>query len=342
MAFGGGAGLDASGFLTSPSYTIQGVSFSDVGSAFGAVDSTLTNINNNGTKYYQSNSTGPGASATGTDALAMGSNTQSSGTNSIAIGTNAQATQAGSIAMGFGAASTGANAIAIGTGALATGSVAVGNGASAANGGAAFGDFSVATGGISGVSSATAVGNSASATTANAVAVGQSSSVQAANGTAIGGGATVMTAAVNSVAIGQGSVATAPNTVSFGTAGSPRVLTNVAPGVGPNDAATFGQLSSVASGIQGQIGGLQSQINNNQTESRRGIAAAVATANAPMPSAPGRLSYQVRASTFEGQTGFGLSLAYRLNTTVPIAVVGGYGSGGGVENTGHVGLQGEF
>jgi autotransporter adhesin len=219
----------------------------------------------------------------------------------------------------------------------------------ASNGGAAFGDFAAATGGTATVSSATAIGNSASATTPNAVAVGQSANVLATNGTAIGGGATVQSGATNSVAIGQGSVATTPNSVSFGTPGSPRVLSNVAPGVAPGDVATFGQLSSMATGIQtqiggiqSQIGGLQSQISNNLTESRRGIAAAVATANAPMPSAPGRLSYQIRGSTYEGQGGFGLSLAYRLNTTVPLAVVGGYGNGGGVENTGYVGLQGEF
>jgi autotransporter adhesin len=94
--------------------------------------------------------------------------------------------------------------------------------------------------------------------------------------------------------------------------------------------------------MTGQINGLQSQITSNQTEARRGIAAAVATASAPMPSAPGRLSYQVRASTFEGQGGFGVSLSYRFNTSVPLAFVGGYGNGGGVENTGYVGLQGEF
>jgi trimeric autotransporter adhesin len=130
--------------------------------------------------------------------------------------------------------------------------------------------------------------------------------------------------------------------VSFGSPGNLRTLTNVAPGTGPNDVATFGQLTSIASGFSSQIAGLQSQITSNQIEANRGIAAAVATANAPMPSAPGRLSYQVRASDYEGQAGFGLSLSYRFDTSRPMAFVAGYGSGGGVENTGYVGLQGEF
>lgn len=245
-AFGGGAGLDVNGQLTAPSYTIQGTVYNDVGSAFTAVNTQLSAMGS-GSNYYKANSTGPAAQATGTNALAMGSNAQGSGANAIAIGSNAQATQSGAIAMGMNAASTGANAIAIGSNALATGSVAVGNGASAANGGAAFGDFAVATGGVANVSSATAIGNSASATTANAVAVGQSAAVLATGGSAFGANAVVQAAATNSVAIGQGSVASAPNTVSVGAPGGERRISNVAPGISPTDAATVGQLSSSAS-----------------------------------------------------------------------------------------------
>jgi autotransporter adhesin len=119
-------------------------------------------------------------------------------------------------------------------------------------------------------------------------------------------------------------------------------FTNIAPGVGPNDAATFGQLSSVASGMSAQVNGLQGQINNNLTESRRGIAAAVATATAPMPSLPGKTTWQLRGSLYENQGGVGIGFAYRLNTSVPLAVVGGYGNGGGSANTTYLGLTGEF
>ncbi len=231
----------------------------------------------------------------------MGSNAQGSGANAIAIGSNAQATQSGAIAMGMNAASTGANAIAIGTNALATGSVAVGNGASAANGGAAFGDFAVATGGVANVSSATAIGNSASATTANAVAVGQSAAVLATGGSAFGANAVVQAAATNSVAIGQGSVASAPHTVSVGAPGGERRISNVAPGISPTDAATVGQLSSSASG-------LQSQINENDRRLRDGVAVAMAAGGVPAVPQGRKVGLFGNIATYDGHGAAGLGI----------------------------------
>ena len=77
QAFGGGAGLDGNGQLTMPTYTIQGTNYNDVGSAFVAVNAQLGA--SGGSPYFKANSSGPAAQATGTDALAMGSNAQSSG-----------------------------------------------------------------------------------------------------------------------------------------------------------------------------------------------------------------------------------------------------------------------
>lgn len=316
--FGGGAGLDGAGLLTFPTYVIQGVSFNNVGAAFSALDTTVTNINNNGTIYFRSNSTGPGALASGENALAAGSNARSSGINSIAIGTNAQATQNGAIAMGFGASSTGANAIAIGTNALATDSVAIGFGARASNGGASFGDGAVATG-----PSATAVGPNASATVAN--------------GTAIGNGATVT--APNSVAIGNGSLANQINTVSVGSVGNERRITNVAPGVAATDAATVGQLTTVASGITANF---QGQIDDLRKEERRGIAANAALATAMTPSAPGKTTISLNTGFFQGEAGVGIALAHRLNMPFPLVIQGGYANGGGNQHVGRVGMAFEF
>jgi len=199
------------------------------------------------------------------------------------------------------AASTGANAIAIGSNALATGSVAVGNGASAANGGAAFGDFAVATGGVANVSSATAIGNSASATTANAVAVGQSAAVLATGGSAFGANAVVQAAATNSVAIGQGSVASAPHTVSVGAPGGERRISNVAPGISPTDAATVGQLSSSASG-------LQSQINENDRRLRDGVAVAMAAGGVPAVPQGRKVGLFGNIATYDGHGAAGLGI----------------------------------
>jgi autotransporter adhesin len=242
-----------------------------------------------------------------------------SGTNAIAIGAGSQATNTNAIAQGFGAQATGVNSIAVGTGALATGSIAVGNTAQASNGGAAFGDFSNTTCATctANVSSATALGNSASATVANAVAVGQSATVLSANGTAIGAGAVVRASATNAVAIGQGSVATAPNTVSFGSPGNERRLSNVAAGIAPTDAVNVAQLNSFAGGItgglQGQINGLQGEINTNQTEARAGIALALASTALQYDPRPGKLSIAAAVGNFKGQSALASGLGYAIS-----------------------------
>src|SRR5262249_26520289 len=155
----------------------------------------------------------------------------------------------------------------IGYGAIATGSVAVGAFAQASNGGAAFGDGAVATG-----ASATAIGQNAVAT------------------------------ASNSVAIGAGSVASAPNTASFGSPRNERRLTDIAPGVSPTDAATFGQVS-----------GVQTQVDTNRTEARRGIAATAAMGIAMTPSRPGKTTVSMNTGFFKGETGVGVAVAHRLN-----------------------------
>ena len=139
----------------------------------------------------------------------------------------------------------------------------------------------------------------------------------------------------NSTAIGAGSATSAANTVSVGSAGNERRITNVAAGINQTDAVNMGQLSGLSSG-------LQSQIYDNRSEARRGIAAAVATASAPMPSAPGKTTWQVRASTFQGEAGFGFGVAHRLNVNMPLDLIAGYGNGGGNQHTAYVGVGGEF
>jgi trimeric autotransporter adhesin len=165
-AFGGGAGLDGNGQMTAPSYTIQSVAYNNVGSALSAVNSALSSISGF-SNYARVNSSGPAANASGTDA--------------IAVGSNAQATQTGSIAIGLNAASTGTNAIAIGTGAIATGSIGIGAGVTASNGGAAFGDGATAIG-----TNSAAVGTNATATAANSVAIGSGSTNTVANTVSFG------------------------------------------------------------------------------------------------------------------------------------------------------------
>ena len=296
-AFGAGAGLDGSGQLTAPSYTVQGAMFNNVGGAVDAIDAALSTMVG-GSTYVRVNGTGPAASATGTNATAIGSGSSSSGLNSIAVGTGSQATQTGSIAVGFNSSSTGTNSIAIGTGATATGSVAIGAGASAANGGAAYGDGAVATGSLS-----TAVGPNASATSAN------------------------------SVAIGSGSTNTVANTVSFGSAGNERRLTNVAAGISQTDAVNVAQLQSVAAGFQSQLGGLQTQINDTRMEARGGVALALAASGLRYDDRPGKLSLAGAFGNFKGESGLAFGLGYaatnRLRFNASVSGVPSQGSVGG-------------
>ncbi|AGT10316.1 outer membrane protein [Paracoccus aminophilus JCM 7686] len=119
-----GGGADVTNGVA-PSYSVQGGTHHDVGSALNAVDNNLTTLNNQitnvaqgGTRYFQSNSTGTGAAASGTDSTAIGASSVASGTNSIAAGTNAQAEGSNAVALG-------ANAVASNTGDVALGSGSV-------------------------------------------------------------------------------------------------------------------------------------------------------------------------------------------------------------------------
>ena len=125
----------------------------------------LTEVKN-ATKYDK-------AKATGTDAIALGNQSDSSGatgTNAIAFGTNAAATKENAVALGTKSDASGTNAMAFGNGATASGENAL-----------AFGKDSKATAG-----SAMALGNGASATGEGSVAIGSGSVATEANVVSVG------------------------------------------------------------------------------------------------------------------------------------------------------------
>mgnify|MGYP001142801495 FL=1 len=237
--------------------------------------STVTGIQTGSSTYVKVNSTAAPASASGSEA--------------IAVGGNAVASADGALAIGLNASSTGTNAIAIGMGASATGSVAVGALAQAANGGAAYGDNSVATAQYS-----TALGPDASAAGADSVAVGHNAHATAAN----------------SVALGDESVADEANTVSVGSASSQRRITHVAAGTDPTDAVNVGQLDSVASGIEQQVSGVQKQVGYNLREARAGIALALAASSLQYDQRPGKASLSAAFGNFKGQSGIAVGFGY--------------------------------
>jgi autotransporter adhesin len=174
-------------------------------------------------------------------------------------------------------------------GASATGSVAVGALAQAGNGGAAFGDNSVAM-----AQSSTALGPNATATGTASVAVGHKARATAAN----------------AVALGEGSVADEANTVSVGSSSNRRRITNVASGTDPTDAVNVGQLDSVASGIEQQVSGLQTQVNYNRKEARAGVALALAASSLQYDQRPGKASIAAAFGNFKGQSGLAVGFGY--------------------------------
>jgi trimeric autotransporter adhesin len=221
---------------------------------------------------------------------------------SFQCGTNAQASATQSTALGQTATASGVGGTAVGFGSIASGANSTASGRS-----------SVATG-----SQSSAFGAGATASGTRAVAIGAGASASA----------------PNAVALGAGSVATLANTMSVGAPGGERRITNVAAGISQTDAVNVGQLQSFAAGFQSQIGGLQSQIIQNNVEARRGIAATAALSPGIMPSAPGRTTVSVNGGFYHGESGVGVGVSHRLNLSMPVMVYGSYANAGG---DGHVG-----
>ena len=110
---GGGSVFDpATGTVSAPSYTVNGGTYDNVGSAIDAINQQTSG--GTGIKYFRSNSTLQDVIVTGTDATAMGPHAQARGNNSIALGVNAQANNDRTISIGTGNIVNGARSGALG------------------------------------------------------------------------------------------------------------------------------------------------------------------------------------------------------------------------------------
>ncbi len=167
--------------------------------------------------------------------------------------------------------------------------------------------------------------------------------------------------APNAVALGDHSVADQANVVSVGAPGAERRIVNVADGTASTDAANWGQVQAM--GVQDrsyadtvgastlgqarsytdtQVAGVRSDLATVRTEERRGIAAALALANAVTPSRPGHTTLAVGGGFFRGESGIGVAFAHRFDTRIPVVLQGGFAQGGGHEGAGRLGLAVEF
>jgi autotransporter adhesin len=244
------------------------------------------------------------------------------GNKSVIAGT---ASGSESVAVGGTSVANGDHATAYGYNARAEGEggTAVGHGSYAGPGGAAYGYGAYAAG-----PGDIAIGRNARVEADQSIAQGDNALVQSGATRAVAMGADSIVSAPNAVALGAGSVADQPNTVSVGAPGAERRITNVAPGLAPNDAVNVAQMYNYT--------------NKLLKESRRGIAATAAMSPVLTPSAPGKTTVSASTGFYHGEFGFGVSVAHRLDTTVPVMIQAGYANGGGKEHVGRVGVAVEF
>jgi autotransporter adhesin len=272
--------------------------------------------------------TGSGANAGGDNSrnLASGftANASGVGSSNIAIGQGATATGDGTtnMALGFNASATGINSIAIGSGATATGSIAAGTDALASNGGAAFGDFSTASG-----LNSSAIGPNATASHSNAAAFGNGATTTRDNQQSFGTASNTYTmAGVTSAA-------------SKAARGAPTQL------VTSNDsgdlaAYTFDEMCAVSelcgggggnvTEIKKEVNQLNRRINSlsgRTDKAMEGVAMAFAMAGAPSLLQSETFAMSGNWGTFEGENGLAMNAAFRLgkNTQLNGGVAWGLG-----------------
>lgn len=192
-----------------------------------------------GTAFVVESAPGTAASATGTDAIAVGDTAVASGTDAIAIGQNADATGANCIAIGghvtdaSSANCTSGDSISIGVSSDATSSTSIAIGASAqattststmaiGNSSTSTGSASIAIGRLS-IASATdsiGIGNNVDATGLNSIAIGGDAvDANSANATAddtIALGQVATASTDSAIAIGRSSIASGSRSLAIG------------------------------------------------------------------------------------------------------------------------------
>lgn len=308
--------------------------------------------------------------ATGTSSLACGAGSMATNSSSTAIGKGAQASGPSSVAVGDIAGAEGGRSTAVGHNAWshADDSTAIGQLAWALGyGSTTVGSYGLATGDY-----ATAVGLGADALGHNSVAVGAYASAAGDGSLAIGTYASDGGFA-GSVALGTGSIVTADNQVNVGD----RMISGVAAGdlsATSTDAVNGAQLYATNEALAGllavnamttktQMAALEVAVSSiasdltdvrldmdkliglrsgDRRDMKQGIASAVAIANAPMPSAPGKISYALNGATFRGERAVGGSVMYRVPGPKAFAIGGAFSYAGRKNNAARIGVSGEF
>ncbi|WP_158937685.1 ESPR-type extended signal peptide-containing protein [Burkholderia sp. S171] len=346
-ALGGGAGVDANGGVTAPSYTVDGKQVSDVGSAVSNLDGRVTQNSADiaGMKGDLADVSKTAANAVaydstdhskvtlgGTDASAAVqltnvadgdlSATSTDAVNGSQLGaTNARVSAVETAITNFESSGfAGSTGSATGDGAAAIGTNADASGASSMAAGSnstASGNDSTAMGG-----NATASGDNSTAAGANATASGDASAAFGGNAAASGSNAVAIggnsqASGSGSVAFGGNSSATADNSVALGANSVADEANTVSVGSAGNER----RVTNVAPGVNGtdatnvnQLNALRDDVSTSMTSLRRaalgGVAAAMAMPNL-MPSSPGKTVVGAGVANYKGYNAFAAGATYR-------------------------------
>lgn len=258
----------------------------------------------------------------GDNGTAIGHSARSFGVSGSAVGANSSASGDHSSAFGAGAVASGTGSVALGGGSQAAGdaSVAIGQGATASSNSVALGQ-NASNGGFE---NSVAIGTGTTNTAANEVHVGN----RTVAGVAAGAVNATSTEAVNGSQLFAADQIIGQHTTQIST-----LDTRV---------SALEAMSSSLGALEGSMDILFDLRRSDRRDMKQGVAAAMAMADAPMPSRPGGVSYQVKAGTFRGEHAVSGALTYRLNTGSMMAVSAGVSYAGNKNNGVTVALSGEF
>ena len=274
---------------------------------------------------------GDKSNAEGADSISFGTSAAASGENAVSIGNGAQAKAKNTVSIGTSAAASGENSISIGNGSTVSGtdSIAVGTGHTVhGNNSGAFGDPSeIHANNSYAFGNSNTIGNHEEKDGSvgnNSFIVGNNSTVTGDNTFVLGNNVT--TSAKDSVILGNGSTATEDGVVSVGAAGSERKIVNVADGVNDTDAVNVSQLKNSFNSLRE---GLTSDIN------KVGAGAAALAALRPETFNPDdKWSFAVGYGHYKNANAGAFGAFYKPNADVTVSLSSTIGNGDPMMNAG--------
>jgi autotransporter adhesin len=274
-ALGGGAGVDANGAVTAPTYNVGGITAHDVGTALSNIDGRTTQ-NTTDISNIQNQVT----------------NVTEATKNAITYDSDAhdKVTLGGTAAAGSG----GVELTNVAPGELSATSTDAVNGAQLNATNARVDTFESAVTDISTTGSPFVAINSSVTTSPAPTATGTDAVAIGANAKASGN---------NSIALGANSVATEDNTASVGSAGNERRVTNVAAGTNGTDAANMNQVNQLRNDVGQSLSALQRSAFG-------GVASAMAMPSLS-PREPGKTVVAVGVANYKGYGAVGAGATYR-------------------------------